>query len=104
METYWDVLDPAVFADLLALCHSPASLAPLYVPMTFVKAMNEEAIENAAHIWDTILHIERGGLHDAQLTKLAREFKADFLRRKVKDFGSGKVEAEWLAWKSRRFA
>jgi hypothetical protein len=99
-EVFWDVLDPAAFTDVLSVCRIGEELAPSTTPRAFIKTMNEAALRDAARIWDTIISIEKEGMHNATLIMKARAFKKDYMERSQKNYSSSQIVSEWQAWKS----
>lgn len=96
----WDVLDPAVFGDVLSLAAPEAEdlrlVSPVVVAMTFSNAH----AQRGAEVWDFLIRTERDKLTDAALREQAQAFKADWLSRASQDPRSQNIQRAWEEWKA----
>jgi hypothetical protein len=103
-EPGWHVFDPAFLGDMLALAAPDPSEFNLLSPAVVAMEMTDEAAAKGAFIWDSIVSMEKGKLHNAELIAQAKEFKAGFLKRMAPDTSFENVRAAWMMWKQERQA
>ncbi|MDQ6948666.1 MAG: hypothetical protein M3256_21015 [Actinomycetota bacterium] len=96
----WHVLEPPVLADLLALVRrdedSGCTLNPSYVAM----ALLEADAQRGAELWDHLIKIDRDLSHDADLIRLAFDFKNEYLVRHAGSFRRNAIAEAWQEWRS----
>lgn len=96
----WWALDPASFLDLLAIVlGSPTESGTLSIEVAL--ALEQQELQRAARIWDTIASIERRKFRDAELLQMAREFKDEFLKSQ-RAATAQRLKAEWVEFKKSR--
>jgi hypothetical protein len=95
----WDALDPSVLGDILSLVRPEFSEEPLASPSIIALSLSEEATKKGALVWDTLIRLERGSLHDAELLAKAQAFKKAFLADKVQGLGEDDIAQAWIKWK-----
>lgn len=100
--TGWEILDPVVLGDLLALAAPDAERpADLLSPVAVALAMSDEGARRGAAIWDALVQIERGRLSDADLLREAHAFKRDYLERTRGEPHARAIQEEWQRWLGR---
>lgn len=95
----WDVMDPAVLGDILALTTPRLEDAPVVAPAVVARMMSEETAREGAAVWDAIVKLERGKLHDADLLAQAEEFKRHYLIARKQGLSTEDVAQAWVKWK-----
>jgi len=71
-------LDSAALADLLELVRPTGINRPLVTPMALAHSLSEDAMTEAARVWDTVVGLE-GEKLDWKLIEQAREFRDQWL-------------------------
>jgi hypothetical protein len=97
----WDVMDPAVFADVLTLTARELEDAPLISISAISRLVTDDGSRDGAAVWDAIAQIERGALHDAELLAQAQLFKRNYLTSRKQGLGTDDIAQAWIAWKSK---
>jgi len=94
----WWCMDPASAADLFALA-LPGSAATTSVDVLLT--VEDSAVKLSGAIWDTIVHLERGKLRDADLFDKAKMFKENFLKNQTSDkIRTSQIVEAWKRWKT----
>jgi hypothetical protein len=95
----WHVLQPPVLADLLALVRrsgdANCNLNPSYV----AAALLDEDAERGAELWDQLVRIDRDLVHNADLIRLATEFKREYLVKHAGKLRRDVVADAWQEWR-----
>jgi hypothetical protein len=95
----WQPLDPPMLGDVLILTR-PDEGEELLTTVDVALDLDETEAERGAAILDTLVRIERGNLHDAELRKMLHDFKTAYLQA-LRDHAEPEGAAEaWSAWKS----
>jgi hypothetical protein len=96
----WHVLEPPVLGDLLALVRrsddTPCTLNPSFI----ATALLEEDAERGAELWDHLIKIDRELRHDADLIRLAAEFKKQYLVEHATSIHRDAVAEAWQKWRN----
>jgi hypothetical protein len=93
----WETINPGVLSDLLNLTAHVDT--PLVSPLLVAKTLSEEQARRGALIWDTVVQIQKGDFHDAEVIHKAQEFKRDCLSRKEFKSDRKTISAAWNKWK-----
>jgi hypothetical protein len=101
----WQALNPASLGDILSLA-IPAEEEKTRVmsPLVVAKTLSEHSTQLAARVWDQLVRIERGHLHDAQLLNQARQFKEEYIKALQEGRETGDVGSAWTRWKSSHYS
>lgn len=97
-EAVWQVLNPAVLGDVLALASPNGLDEHIANPTVVAKALSEGAAERGAAVWDQLVRIESGAFFDAELLSQARAFKEDYIKRALPG-SSQSINRAWAEWK-----
>jgi hypothetical protein len=97
----WDVMDPSMLGDILSITGSDIQSARITSPLMIARSVSEEAALEGATVWDVLVKIEKGNLHDAELLAMAQEFKREYLTNKQHKIKAWEVETAWLEWKAK---
>lgn len=98
----WDVMDPGVLGDLLAVTSHRLDTAPLVSAAVVARFMTDEAAREGAAVWDVLVRIERGKLHNAELLAEAQAFKREYLVSRRQGLSRDDVAQAWVKWKAKR--
>jgi hypothetical protein len=95
----WQPLDPAMLGDVLILTR-PDDCGELMTTVDIAMELDEEEGQRGAAVWDGLIRLEKENLHDAELLRLAREFKDAYLQKMRDGETPEDLGDAWLAWKS----
>jgi hypothetical protein len=98
VQAEWLAVDPSSLADLLALT-SQENAPSVHGASVLAMALSDAAARRGAEVLDRLVRIERGNLHDADLLRTAREFKANYVKRVVKGERVAPIARAWAEWK-----
>lgn len=99
----WQVLNPAALGDIIALAATEDLRGHIASPTVLAKSLSEEAAQRGAEVWDRLVRIERGRMHDAELLAQARAFKEDYIGRLQSGKATRNVKRAWAEWKSKHY-
>ena len=60
-------------------------------------------LARGAEVWDRLVSIERGNLHDAELLTQARAFKEEYIERVQSGKATRDVNRAWAEWKAKHY-
>lgn len=96
----WEVLDPAVFGDVLSLAAPETEDLRLVSPVVVAITFSNTHAQRGAEVWDFLIRTEREKLNDAALREQAQAFKGDWLSRAARDSRSRNIQRAWEEWKA----
>lgn len=99
----WQVLNPGLLGDILALANPEDMQGQIASPTILAKSLSEEAAARGAEVWDRLVRIERGTLHDAELLAQARAFKEEYIARLQSGKAMRDVNRAWAEWKAMHY-
>ena len=99
----WQVLNPAVLGDILALAAVDDHPGHIASPTVLAKSLSEEAAQRGAEVWDRLVRIERESMHDAELLAQARAFKEEYIGRLQSGKATQSVNRAWAEWRSKHY-
>src|SRR5947209_17459052 len=94
----WQALDPVMLGDVLVLTrigHDSELLATADIALE----LSEEEGERGASVLDALVRIEEENLHDAELLRLATEFKDAYMQARRDETVPEDLASAWTAWK-----
>ena len=99
-RAHWQALDPAMLRDVLILTRSgPDADAELFATIDLAVELSEEEGERGAAVLDALVRFEGEGFHDAELLRLATEFKMAYMQALRDDAAPDDLATAWTAWK-----
>lgn len=99
-DALWEAVNPAVLSDLLSVSSPDDEYGRLVSPLVIAGAVSEESSDLGAAVWDRLMQIERGKMHDAQLVEEAKKFKRRFIDEHPDKVAPRDVEESWARWKA----
>ena len=99
----WQVLNPPVLGDILSLAAGSELGGHIAAPTVLARSLSDEAAQHGAEVWDTLVRLERGSMHDAELLAQARAFKEEYIGRLQSGQATQKVSVAWAAWKDKHY-
>jgi hypothetical protein len=100
----WLALNPAVLGDILAMAAPEDLSGAIRSPVVLAKGLSEEAAERGARVWDHLVVIERGKMHDAKLLALAAAFKHEYIQRAQAGQQAEEIRKAWAGWKATHYS
>lgn len=94
----WQALDPAMLGDVLVLTRTDDAAA-LMTTVDVAMELSEEEGERGAAVLDTLVRIETEGFHDAELLRLARQFKDAYMQAMRDNAAPDDLAEAWAEWK-----
>lgn len=98
-KTRWQALDPAMLGDVLVLSRGVGEDEELRATTNVAMELTEEEGERGASVLDGLVRIEREAFHDAELMRVAVEFKESYLRALKADSKPDDLSTAWATWK-----
>ena len=102
-DASWDALNPALLGDLLSLAAPEDSGGPIASPLVIARLMSEEAAAAGATVWDKLVKLEAGKLHDSELLEEAKRFKEAFVGQIQKGETIANLGQAWTTWKAAHY-
>ncbi len=99
-STLWEALTPPSLNDMLSLTSPKQRRGNIKKPIEIAKRITSEAHNKGAKIWDILVQIEEDEFHDAELRKMAREFKQDYMQQDEVSTHREDIAEAWSDWKS----
>ncbi|MBK9304481.1 MAG: hypothetical protein IPM94_11475 [bacterium] len=100
-DAYWEALNPAALSDLLDMVAPGHCSDGLTSMMAAAHWISEESREAGAQVWDALARYHSGDLHDADLLREAKAFKADYVVRMNRDTTYEDITRSWADWQRR---
>ncbi len=95
----WQPLDPPMLGDVLILTR-PGEGEHLMTTVDLAMELDQEEGQRGAAVLDTLVRIEQGKLHDAELVRMVHDFRDAYMQA-LRDNAEPEDTAEaWSAWKS----
>lgn len=98
-NAHWQPLNPPMLGDLLILTR-PDDGSQLMTTVDVAMELDEEDSQRGAAVLDTLVRIESGNLHDAELLRMVRDFKQAWVQALRDNAQPEDMADAWSAWKS----
>ncbi|MDQ2760190.1 MAG: hypothetical protein M3Y17_07075 [Actinomycetota bacterium] len=97
-RAHWQALDPVMLRDVLVLTRS-GPIGEIYGTVNLAVELSEDEGERGAAVLDALVRLEEDAMHDAEVLRLATDFKSAYMQALRDDAAPEDLAAAWTAWK-----